>query len=126
DISEPPQNNKEKPMTHHRKGRLLSVLLAAALVAAGCGRDDETSGDDTNDTTDNTDNGSGERAAFIDPAQDCDSGWSGTTGVEGDTIRLGTISPKTEAGAAQIYDWVTQGMAAKFKYVNEHGGAEAG
>jgi len=109
-------------MRQHRTGRLLAVLLTAALVAAGCGSDDDKSGGNDNDRT----NGGDTSAAFIDPAQDCAEGWDGTTGVEGDTIRLGTISPKTGAITATIYDLVTQGMKAKFDYVNSQGGVKAG
>lgn len=112
-------------MRHHRKSRLLAVLLAGALVAAGCGGDDDTGSNDNGG--DNGGNGGETSGAFIDPAQDCAEDWDGTTGVEGDVIRLGTISPKTGAITATIYDLVTQGMKAKFKYVNENeGGVTAG
>ncbi len=113
-------------MRHHRKSRLLAVLLAGALVAAACGGDDDSSNGSDNGT-DNGGNGGETAGAFIDPEQDCAEDWDGTTGVEGDTIRLGTISPKTGAITATIYDLVTQGMKAKFRYINEQeGGVKAG
>lgn len=98
-----------------------ALLLALSLTATACGgRDDDTSnGGDNSGDTDTT----AESAGFINPDEDCES-YNGTQGVEGTTIKIGTIRP--ESGPYAIYDLVTQGMEAYFKAANEAGGIEAG
>jgi len=105
-----------------------ALLLALALTGAACSsRDDDTSssGSDSGSESDSGDSGSGdgEEVAFIDPEADCDS-YEGTKGIEGDTIKIGTIRP--ESGPYAIYDNVTQGMTAYFAAANAAGGIEAG
>lgn len=98
--------------------RLLAVMFAVALVAAACGRDDDSGSGDG-------DGGDGESAdgAFIDPSVDCTS-YDGTAGVDGGTIKIGTIRPAD--GPFAIYDQVTTGLEAYVSYVNSNGGIEAG
>lgn len=98
-----------------------ALLLALSLTAAACGgRDDDDSADSGGSDSGDT---SGEEATgFIDPEADCED-YNGTQGVEGDTIKLGTIRP--ESGPYAIYDQVTSGMEAYFKAMNEEGGLEA-
>jgi branched-chain amino acid transport system substrate-binding protein len=107
---------------------LVAIGLGFALTATACGGRDE-GGDGSDDTTDTTD-GSGEggdeggsEAAFIDPEIDCDT-YEGTKGVEGDTIKIGTIRPAD--GPYAIYDQVTTGMQAFVDYTNTQGGVVAG
>jgi branched-chain amino acid transport system substrate-binding protein len=99
----------------------MALLLALSLTAAACGRDD----DDTAANGGDTDNGgatTGEEA-FINPDEDCDD-YRGTQGIDGDTIKIGTIRP--ESGNYAIYDQVTAGVEAYFNAMNEQGGIEAG
>lgn len=98
------------------------LALAVSLTAAACGRDDE-SGDGGDDGGSTTTAAEGEAVAFIDPDADC-AEYDGTAGVEGNTIKVGTIRP--QSGPYSIYDQVTAGMEAYFKAANEAGGVEAG
>ena len=98
-----------------------ALLLALALTGSACSsRDDDADSGDPD-----TDSGSpdSEEVVFINPEEDCDS-YEGTKGVEGDTIKIGTIRP--ESGPYAIYDNVTKGMEAYFNAANERGGLEAG
>ncbi len=95
-----------------------AMLLSIAVTAGAC-----SSADDNSGAPDNSDNGSGDSSAFINPDTDCTE-YNGTEGVEGDTIKLGTIRPET--GNYAIYDNVTKGMAAYFEAANKNGGIEAG
>lgn len=108
-------------MSGTRWKRWVVLALALSLTAAACGRDDDTGGGDDDGTT--TTAADGEAVAFIDPDADCPE-YDGTAGVEGTTIKLGTIRP--ESGPYSIYDQVTAGMEAYFKAANEAGGIEAG
>jgi branched-chain amino acid transport system substrate-binding protein len=107
-------------MSGTRWKRWVVLALALSLTAAACGRDDDSSdgGDGTTTTA-----GDGESVAFIDPDNDCTE-YEGTAGVEGNTIKIGTIRP--ESGPYSIYDQVTAGMEAYFKAANEAGGIQAG
>lgn len=98
----------------------MALLLALSLTAAACGRDDDAS-----DTTvdDNGGSNGAETVGFINPDEDCED-YDGTQGVEGNTIKIGTIRP--ESGNYAIYDLVTQGLEAYFEAANEDGGLEAG
>ena len=100
--------------------RTAALLVAVTLMAAACGRDDDSSSGTT--TTDGS-GGSAETAAFIDPAQDC-TNYQGTQGVEGDTIKIGTVRPAT--GNFAIYDQVTTGLDAYVASANAAGGVKAG
>lgn len=102
--------------------RLIAVLAATMLVAAACGRDDD-SGSGSNDN--GGDGGDGEEASvdFINPDVDC-TDYQGTAGIDGDTIKIGTISPAD--GPYAIYDNVTKGLQAWVKSVNSEGGVKAG
>lgn len=106
---------------NHVWKRLTAVLAVTLLVAAACGRDDDSgsgSGDDVGDS-------GGEEASgdFINPDLDC-ADYQGTAGIEGDTIKIGTISPAD--GPYAIYDNVTKGLQAWVKSVNDSGGIKAG
>lgn len=100
--------------------RLAAIGFATVLVAAACGRDD-----DSGSGSDDGDSGSSEEAegAFIDPTVDC-TDYQGTAGIEGDTIKIGTIRPAD--GPYAIYDQVTTGLEAWVSSVNSAGGIEAG
>ncbi|MEZ5311653.1 MAG: ABC transporter substrate-binding protein [Microthrixaceae bacterium] len=98
-------------------------VLAVSIAISGCSSRDDSS-DKTDDTT--ADGGKGTQAAsgnFINPDEDC-TNYNGTAGVEGNTIKIGTIRPET--GPYSIYDNVTKGMDAYFKAKNASGGIEAG
>jgi ABC-type branched-subunit amino acid transport system substrate-binding protein len=97
-----------------------AIAMALALVAAACGGDDEAT-----DTTAAPDGGdtSGEEL-FIDPEFDCAEDYNGTQGIEGDTIKIGTIRPSE--GPFVIFDQVTAGLEAYVNAANEAGGITAG
>ncbi len=78
---------------------------------------DEDSGDDSGDSS------SEESGAFIDPSIDC-ADYQGTAGIEGDTIKIGTIRPAD--GQFAIFDQITTGLEAWADSVNGNGGVEAG
>lgn len=101
--------------------RWAALALAVGLVASACGGDDEPENGDGGggDTT----VAEGEATGFIDPESDC-TDYDGTAGVEGNTIKLGTIRP--QSGPYSIYDQVTSGMEAYFNAANEAGGITAG
>jgi len=106
--------------------RLAALLAATTLVVTACGRDDGTDSATTDDTTETTtaDDGSGgEAAAFINPDEDCDD-YQGTAGIEGTTIKIGTVRPA--AGPYAIYDKVTAGLDAFVTATNNKGGVKAG
>ncbi|MCZ7629079.1 MAG: ABC transporter substrate-binding protein [Microthrixaceae bacterium] len=107
-------------MNHYWK-RLTAVLAVTLLVAAACGRDDDSGSGSEGDGGDS----GGEDASgdFIDPDLDCAS-YDGTAGIEGDTIKIGTISPAD--GPYAIYDNVTKGLQAWVTSVNDAGGIKAG
>src|SRR6478609_3047329 len=89
-----------------------ALLLALALTGAACSSrsDDASSGSDGGSSSDSGSDGA-ENAAFINPDEDC-TDYQGSEGVEGDTIKIGTIRP--ESGPYAIYDNVTKGMEAYF------------
>lgn len=97
-----------------------AIAMALALVASACGGDDEAT-----DTTAAPDGGdaSGEEL-FIDPEFDCAEDYNGTQGIEGDTIKIGTIRPSE--GPFVIFDQVTAGLEAYVNAANEAGGITAG
>lgn len=95
-----------------------AMLLSIAVTAGAC-----SSTDDKADGSDTSEKGATKSAAFINPETDC-TDYKGTQGVEGDTIKIGTIRP--ESGNYAIYDNVTKGMAAYFEAANKSGGLEAG
>lgn len=102
--------------------RLTAVLAVTLLVAAACGRDDDSgsgSGDDGGDSG-SSDEASGD---FINPDLDC-ADYQGTAGIDGDTIKIGTIRPAD--GSYAIYDNVTTGLEAWVTSVNSEGGVTAG
>ena len=98
--------------------RTAALLVAVTLFAAACGRDDSSSG-----TTTTAKGGGTATAAFIDPSTDC-TDYQGTTGVEGNTIKIGTVRPAS--GNYAIYDQVTTGLDAYIKSGNAAGGVKAG
>lgn len=112
-------------MTRTALWRLGCIFAAFALLVSACGSDDDSSsGDDTS----TEDGGSGDEASsdgpFIDPELDCDTNYDPTVGVEGDTIKIGTIRPA--AGTYAIYDIITQGLQMWVDATNADGGITAG
>lgn len=102
----------------------VAALLSVSVVMTGCGSSDDTSnGGDTPKTDEDSGNGDEVAGAFIDPDEDCDD-YQGTQGIEGDTIKLGTIRPAK--GNYAIYDQLTQGIEAFFNAANAEGGIKAG
>ena len=115
-------------MTANRPLRLAAVAAALALLFTACGREDEAS-DSTDDSTattaadGGTDSGTDAPKAFINPEDDC-TDYQGTKGIEGDTIKIGTVRP--ESGPYSIYDTVTKGLEAYVGSINAKGGVKAG
>lgn len=107
--------------------RPLALVAIAGLVVSACGggRDDD---DDTSATTagsGTTTGGGGETtastAAPIIDASNCPS--DPATGVEGDTIKLGTSLP--QSGLYSAFAEILKGEEAYFSYLNEElGGVE--
>lgn len=98
-----------------------AALIAVSLALTGCGNDETSKGGDDSKTDENTGGDAG--GDFINPDEDCDD-YQGTQGIEGDTIKLGTIRPAQ--GNYAIYDQLTQGIEAYFKAANADGGIKAG
>jgi len=101
--------------------RTAALLVALTMMAAACGRSDDKSSDTT--TTTAGSGGTAEAAALIDPSKDC-TDYQGTQGVNGDTIKIGTVRPAT--GNYAIYDQVTTGLDAYVNAANAAGGVKAG
>src|SRR3546814_748461 len=101
--------------------RALALLLALVLTAAACGGssddDDDNADADADETTtdDGGDDGGEEPAGDPEP----------TAGFDGETIRLGVITP-TSGSVALIGNPLTAGNQAYFDYVNEELGGVAG
>lgn len=104
-------------MTHsnrlHRPGLWLVALLSVlALVAAACG------GGRSSESSSKSD--SGDKGAIVD-ASGCPG--SQTTGVDGDTLHLGTSLP--QSGLYSAFAEILKGEQAYLQYVNEEqGGVE--
>ena len=108
----------------HRWKLLTAIVVGLALAVTACGGRDEEGSDDTTETTAaDSDGDTTEEVAFIDPEVDCDT-YEGTKGVEGDTIKIGTIRPAD--GPYAIYDQVTTGLQAFVDSSNAAGGVPAG
>jgi branched-chain amino acid transport system substrate-binding protein len=112
-------------MTANRPIRLMAIAAAFTMLLAACGRDDADEADSGTTETTAADGTGGEEtpAAFINPDDDCDN-YEGTKGIEGDTIKIGTVRP--ESGPYSIYDTVTKGLDAYVKAINADGGVKAG
>jgi ABC-type branched-subunit amino acid transport system substrate-binding protein len=96
--------------------RLLAALLALTLFAAACGDDDAAPVDDTearDDPADGGDGGDDEGAGGGDPEPG--------PGFDGETIRLGVVTPQTGA-AAVIGNPLTEGNRVYFERINAEGG----
>jgi branched-chain amino acid transport system substrate-binding protein len=94
---------------------VVPLVVAVAVVAAACGgRDSDSSSSSTTAAA---------TKAFINPADDC-TDYQGTTGITGDTIKVGTIRPVS--GPYAVYDQVTTGLGAYFAAQNAAGGITAG
>ncbi len=106
---------------NHMWKRLAAVLAVTLLVAAACGRDDSSSGSDDGRVL--TTPVPMRRARSSIPSIDC-TDYQGTAGIDGDTIKIGTIRPAD--GPYAIYDKVTTGLEAWVKSVNSEGGVKAG
>jgi ABC-type branched-subunit amino acid transport system substrate-binding protein len=113
-------------MMQKRWRRLLAVLAVFMLVLGACGgRDDDgasttttteaDSGDGTDDTTDEGDDGDDEPAGDPEPGP----------GFDGETIRLGVLTP-TSGTVAIIGNPLTAGNQAYFDALNEEQGGIAG
>ncbi len=100
--------------------RIMSLFAALALVMTACGRDDESS--DSGDGGDDTTQTDGESASLIN-TDDCIE-YKATQGVDGNTIKIGTVRPAT--GNFAIFDKVTTGLEAWVNYQNANGGVTAG
>jgi len=112
-------------MRRSMSGRLLVVALTTLLIAAGCGKD-EAKSDSSATTVADGSTPPATAESFVDPTKDCLADFNPTAGIEGDTIKVGTIGPKTGAITVTIYDRVTKGLKAYFKHVNDTGGVKAG
>lgn len=113
-------------MTRTSWRRSTAVGLAFGLAVVGCARTDTPAAPGGNGGSTPTGSGApggGSSAPFINPDADCKT-YNGTTGVSGDTIKIGTIRPTS--GPYAIYDQVTAGVDAYFKAVNAAGGIKAG
>lgn len=114
----------------HRWKVAAAGLLAVSMAMTGCSsRDNSSSGGDKGGASNTTAGGDkGDETAsgaFINPDEDC-SDYKGTQGVDGDTIKVGTIRPAPGTPNYGIYDNVTRGMEAYFTAANARGGLEAG
>jgi branched-chain amino acid transport system substrate-binding protein len=100
--------------------RVLALAAAVAMLAAGC----RSSAKTAPTTTGGTSTSSGAKPGpFIDTkALNCPN--TGTTGINGDTITVGTVRPTT--GPYSIYNTVTTGIEKYFDFVNSQGGVKAG
>lgn len=102
-----------------------AIGMALALVATACGGDDDATDDAApGDEVEANGDGVTDDGPFIDPEFDCDADWDGTAGIDGDTIKIGTIRPSE--GPFAIFDQVTQGLEAYVNAANERGGITAG
>lgn len=99
---------------------LLALALSVSLIAAGCGRSDDGA---TSETTSGDTPSADEPTGFINPDEDCED-YQGTAGIDGTTIKIGTIRPTS--GPAAIYDTVATGMEKYFEAANARGGIAAG
>lgn len=111
-------------MMRHRARRVglattAALLAVVTLAATACGGRDDDSGSGSTTTAKEGDSSS---AAFIDPSVDC-TDYQGTEGINGDTIKIGTVRPAS--GTYAIYDQVTTGLNAWVTYVNQSGGLKA-
>jgi len=114
-------NNPTRTPRLGRVTRVAALFCVGAVLAAGCGRDDDSESSDETATT--SAEQTGETAAFINPDEDC-TNYEGTKGIEGDTIKIGTVRPAS--GPYSIYDKVTSGVQAYFDSANAKGGIKAG
>ncbi len=111
-------------MMRHRTRRVglattAALLAVVTLAATACGGRDDDSGSGSTTTAKE---GGSSSAAFIDPSVDC-TDYQGTEGINGDTIKIGTVRPAS--GTYAIYDQVTTGLNAWVTYVNQSGGLKA-
>lgn len=97
-----------------------AVAAVLTLAVAGCSSSSTTASGGSGGSGGSTPGGGGD---FIKPDADCKT-YKGTAGVNGDTIKIGTIRPAS--GNYAIYDQVTQGLDAYFKAKNAAGGIKAG
>ncbi len=99
-----------------RLRQLLAVVFALALVAAACGRDDNSSSDSGGDGGDGGGDNGGETAG---PAttDDCLQ-YDATMGVTDDSIKLGSSFPKS--GIYQAFSKIATGYEAWFTHLNDN------
>lgn len=98
-----------------RRTARLAALVALALVVAACsgsGRD-ETAGTGPTST-----NGNGDGTTPIVDTSTCTNDL--TTGITGDTIKIGTSLPQSETYSS--FDEIRKGEEAFFEYTNAQGG----
>jgi branched-chain amino acid transport system substrate-binding protein len=106
-------------MSYARHLRLLAVLAVVAVIAAACGggRNDNNNASNTTSKS----GGGGTSSAEIVSGNGCTA--SLTTGVSGNTIKIGTSLPLS--GLYSAFDAILKGETAYFDYVNkELGGVE--
>lgn len=102
-----------------RSVRVLSVLLALALVTSGACSQRDDDDDAGGDSGGGGDSAAGEASDI--PTEDCAS--DPTAEVEGDTIRL--VSSFPQSGATAAFSEIARGWQAYFDMVNEEeGGVE--
>ena len=100
-----------------RSTRLLAALLVLTLVAAACGRDD-----DSGDTGDDRGDGEGQEEATAIPTENCATDPSEE--IEGDVIRL--VSSYPQSGLTAAFSEIARGWRSYFQMVNDEGGVQIG
>lgn len=110
-----------RDITRRRSGpvritTVLVLLAVLALVTAACGSSKRESNETDNSTT-TAAGGSPGVAPLIDTSACTDSM---TTGIEGDTIKLGTSLP--QSGLYSAFTKILNGGKAYFSYINDQGG----
>ncbi len=107
--------------------RLLIALLALALVAGACGREDDEDGGGSSDTTvggstesSGTTTGSGEEGVTGPASSDGCDGYEASPGVTDSTITLGTSYPVS--GLFSALGAIADGWRAHLEVLNDTGG----
>lgn len=102
--------------------RVMSIAACLALVMTACGRDDDTSGSNSDSSTDDSSGQTGGEQSLIN-IDDC-TDYQPTAGIDGETITIGTVRPAT--GSFAIFDKLVVGLQAWVDYTNGQGGVKAG
>lgn len=101
---------------------LVALLLVLGLVAAGCGRDEESSGDDGDNGTDTTDDGGddGDDEQAGPATTDACDGYEASPGITDDAIKFGSSFP--QSGIFAAFAEIAAGWQAQFDTINGEGG----